>query len=203
MAIRLIAAPAVEPISLVEAKAHLRVDHTDDDALIAIYIQAARAYVDGKDGFLGRALVTQTWELVLDEFPTDEVRIPLPPLQSIESIKYDDGAGDEQIFDPASYFVDNVSDPYGWVVPVTSGWPSTFDAINAVRIRFVAGYSPTTDSPPNLTSNIPASIKAAMLLHIGSLYSYRENVVVGLITSKLPFASEQLLRPYRVQTGIA
>ncbi len=202
MALRLITAPTVEPISLVEAKAHLRVDHSDDNTLIGAYIQASRSYVDGKDGFLGRALVTQTWELVLDEFPDAEIKIPLPPLQEIVSIKYDDTAGVEQILDPAGYSVDDISEP-GWVVPVTAGWPTPIDAINAVRIRFIAGYAPNADSPPDLTANVPGSIKAAMLLHIGSFYAHRESIVVGQTAVLLPWASEQLLRPYRVQLGMA
>jgi uncharacterized phiE125 gp8 family phage protein len=202
MALRLITAPAVEPITLTEAKAHLRVDHSDDDAKIEICIQAARSYVDGKDGFLGRALVTQTWELVIDEFPTNEIKIPLPPLQEIVSVKYDDGGGVERTLDAVEYFIDAVSEP-GWIVPLTTGWPSTLDGINAVRIRFIAGYPPGTDSPIDLAANVPGSIKAAMLLHIGALYEHREAVVVGQTAVLLPWGAEHLLRPYRVQLGMA
>lgn len=200
MALRLITAPAVEPMTLAEVKAHLRVDDTDDDALIELYIKAATAYVDGEDGFLGRALVTQTWELVIDEFPENEIMIPLPPLQSVSSVKYDDGAGVEQT--ASNYTVDDASEP-GWIVPDTSGWPSTFDGINAVRIQFVAGYLPNSDSPPDLAANVPGSIKAAMLLLIGAAYANREQTVVGVISTQLPWGVEQLLRPYRVQLGMA
>ena len=203
MALRLITAPAVQPLTLAEAKAHLRVDSSDDDFLIASLIDAARAYVDGKDGFLGRALVTQTWEVVIDEFPENEIKIPLPPLQSVVSIKYDDSAGVEQTLATTEYTVDAVSEP-GWVVPVTTGWPaSIFEGINAVRIQFVAGYPPGTDSPVDLAANVPGSVKAAMLLHVGAFYAHRENVVVGQTAVLLPWASEQLLRPYRVQLGMA
>lgn len=202
MALRLITAPAVEPISLAEAKAHLRVDHTDEDAMIATYIHAATSFVDGENGFLGRALVTQTWELVVDAFPTNEIKIPLPPLQEIVSVIYDDSVGDAQTFADTSYYVDDVSEP-GWVIPVTSGWPSTIDAINAVRIRFIAGYPPGTDSPVDLAANVPGSIKAALLLHVGALYAHRETVVVGQTATALPWGAEQLLRPFRVQLGMA
>lgn len=202
MALRLITVPAVEPLTLAEAKAHLRVDHTDEDSLIQTYISAATSYVDGENGFLGRALVTQTWELVLDEFPAEEIKIPLPPLQSIDSIKYDDSAGVEQTLDPSEYEADTVSVP-GWVVPIPSGWPTTIDAINSVRIRFTAGYAPSSDSPPDLTANVPGAIKAALFLTIGSLYAHRERVAAGQIVTQLPWGAEQLLRPYRVYLGMA
>lgn len=201
--LRMITAPTVEPLTLEEVKAHLRVDHTYDDSLIAIYLAAARAHVDGPEGFLGRALVTQVWELVLDAFPDDEIKIPLPPLQTVDSIRYDDSAGNEQIVNTSDYFVDNVSEP-GWVVPADgASWPTPMDAINSVRVRFTAGYAPSTDSPPDLRANIPFDIKAAILLHVGSMYEHREEVVVGSSAAKLPVGAEALLRPRRVQLGMA
>lgn len=202
MALRLITPPVVEPLTLTEVKSHLRVQDTDNDDLIELFIKAAVHNVEGPEGFLGRALVTQTWELVIDEFPTNEIKIPLPPLQSVTSIKYDDAAGDEQTLSTAEYTVDTVSQP-GWVVPWSTGWPSTIDAINAVRIEFVAGYSPTTDSPPNLVANVPFSIKAGLLLAIGSLYANRETVVIGATAVSLPWGAEQLLRPHRIHLGMA
>lgn len=200
MALRLITVPSVEPVTLTEAKAHLRVDHTADDTLISAYIAAARTDCEE---WTARAFVTQTWELVLDEFPVDEIMLPRPPLQSVTSIKYDDGNGIEQTLAVDQYTVDNVSQP-GWVVPVLSGWPSsTFEGINSVRIRYVAGYL-NADSPADLTANIPQSIKSAILLQVGRLYENREDVVVGTNAMALPIgACEYLLRPFRVALGMA
>lgn len=203
MALRLITAPTVQPLTLAEVKEHCRVNHSYDDATLQLYLEAATAYVDGPEGFLGRALVTQTWELVLDEFPENEIKIPLPPLQSVTSVTYDDASGIEQVVDSDDYTVDAVSEP-GWVLPESSGaWPATFEGINAVRIRFVAGYAPTEDSPPDLRANVPFSIKAAILLTIGSLYEHRETVVVGGVVTQLPWGAEQLLRRHRIQLGLA
>lgn len=201
MALRLITAPTVEPISLSEAKAHLRVDHADDDALITSLIKAVRQHIDGRDGWLGRALVTQTWELVLDRFPCHEIEIPIPPLQSVTSITYDDQAGVETVLSAANYTVDIASEP-GRIAPNdTNPWPATYSAINAisaVRIRFVAGYAPTADSPPDLLANVPEPIKVAMKLMLGTLYENRETVVIGQTPVMLPWAAEALLGPYRV-----
>jgi uncharacterized phiE125 gp8 family phage protein len=205
MALQLITAPAVEPLTLAEAKAHLRVDTTDDDALIAALLTASRSFCEE---WTGRAFVTQTWELVLDEFSSDlnadEIEIPRPPLQSVSSIKYDDSNGIEQTLATDQYDVDAVSQP-GWVVPITTGWPFVvWQGINAVRIRYVAGYAPGTNSPANSTDNIPGAIKAAIRLYLGQLYDQREDIVVGTIVNKVPSGSVQsLLRNFRVRLGMA
>jgi uncharacterized phiE125 gp8 family phage protein len=201
MALRQIAPPAVEPLTLAEAKAHLRVDHTLEDALITALIVAARGYCEQ---WTARAFITQTWELVIDNFPVNEIMIPLPPLQSVITIKYDDGAGVEQTLSASAFEVDTVSQP-GWVVPVLAGWPqSVFEGINAVRIQYVAGYPADTSSPPDLAANVPQSLKAAMLLYVGQLYDQREDVVAGTIINRVPTGGiEHLLRQYRVALGMA
>ena len=201
MALRLITAPAVTPVTLAEAKAHLVVDHSDDDTLIQAYINAATGYCDGPHGFLGRALVDQTWELVLDEFPVNEIRIPLPPLISVVHVKYDDAAGVEQTVSSSTYTVDNVSEP-GWILPASSGmWPSTFDGINAVRVRFRAGYIDATVSPVLMA--VPPDIRAAILLYVGTLYNGRETEVVGSSVAPMPWSAEQLLRRKRFDLSLA
>lgn len=207
MGLRLITEPTVEPLSLAEVKEYLRITDTDEDASIRILIKAARKHIEGPYGFLGRALVTQTWELVLDEFPANEIKIPLPPLQSITSIKYDDGDGNETTLADTEYTVDNVSEP-GWVVPVSSGsWPTTFEGINAVRIRFVAGYESAAnspvDSPAEYSANVPDDIRSAMLLLIGSMYEHREEIQVGSAAVALPWGAIALLRPHRIHLGMA
>lgn len=202
MALRLITAPTVEPVTLAMAKSHLRVDHSDDDDLIAQYIAAARRYCEN---YTARAFVTQTWELVIDAFPDSEIQIPLPALQTIDSIKYVSvSTGFELVVPVTDYEVDAVSEP-GWVVPITSGWPSgVMDVINAVTIRFTAGWLPDSSSPPDLAANVPPSVKAAILLHVGQLYANREDVVVGTSASKLPSGGvDNLLTQYRVNLGFA
>lgn len=183
MALRLITA-ASSPVTLAEAKAHVYVTHANDDALIQLYIDAATANLDGRDGILGRALGTQTWELVMDSFPVGPIQFPLPPLQSITSVKYFNVAGLEVTLGAAQYNVDAASEP-GWVSPVSS-WPATFPTINAVSIRFVAGYT-----------QVPAAIKAAILLMAGDLYAIREANVVGTIVAVNPTVMA-LTYPYRM-----
>lgn len=208
MALRLITPPALLPVTLAEAKAHLRVDSTDEDAVITLMIETATAHVDGPNGFLGRALVDQTWELVIDAFPpapdTDpllnQIKIPIPPLIEVVSITYDNTAGMPIVYPSASYTVDTVSEP-GWVVPASS-WPATFAGINSVRIQFRAGYINTADSPT--TGFIPSDIKGAILLYIGALYANREEVSVeGRVPVELPWGADRLLRRRRIDLSMA
>lgn len=195
MAYRLITPPATDPVSVEDARDRLRVDGSDDDVKLAAYIKAATRHAES---FLKRALIDQTWELVLDKFPTNEIEIKKPPLIEVVSVKYDDANGDEQTVDPASYTVDAVSQP-GWLLPA-SAWPTTFDAINAVRIRFRAGYLDQGVSPA--VANVPDDIKHAILFEVGTFLAQGETVVIGQSVAQLPHW-EWLLRPHRVDLGMA
>jgi len=185
MALKLITPAAAEPVSLAEAKLQLRVDVSDDDVLITGLITAAREAVET---ITRRALVTQTWELVLDEFPGgSQVEMPLPPLQSITSIKYKVAAGTESTFASSSYVVDTDSAPGRVVLDDGASWPGDdlYEA-SAVRIRFVAGYGATGAAAPQ-------SIRQAMLLMIGHWYESREQVVEGT-PREIPMGAEWLLQ---------
>lgn len=187
MALKLITAPSEEPITLTQAKAHCRVDGSDEDALFTgVIIPAARRAAEHRTG---HAIVTQTWELALDAFPAAEIKIPQPPVQSITSIKYLDAAGVEQTLSAADYALDNYG-MYHWVIPAQDvTWPDTLDAANAVKIRFVTGFG--------LAAAVPEDIKAWLLLSIGTLYAYRETLAAGQIV-ELPGGFWQgLLDPYR------
>lgn len=202
MGLKLISGPATQAITATEAKANSRVNVNDDDTIIALYIDAAIA---SAEAFLGRALVDQTWDLYLDNFPTTnalEIKIPKPPLIEVVSIKYDDDASPsaEQTVSAADYYVDTVTEP-GWIVPAGGAtWPSTLSAINSVRIRFRAGYVDNAASPP--AGIVPADIRQALLLACGSFYEHREDIVIGQTAVRLPFGVEDLLRKHRVLLGM-
>lgn len=220
MGLKLISAPATTPVSLAEAKAHLRVDFDDDNALIEALIYASTQHVDGPNGFLGRALVDQTWDFVLDAFPgaphhgwglrphgrhhrrDGQIEIPLAPLIEILGVYYLDSTGAEQTFSADNYVVDTYSEPGRIVLTTNASWPTTQDVANAVRIRFRAGYIDMSMSPA--VDNVPYPIRAAILLHIGDLYEYRETQVADARRIQpLPWAAEQLLRPHRISLSLA
>lgn len=195
MATKLITAASVEPLTLTQTKDHLRVTHTTDDALISALIPGARRYAEH---YTRRALITQVWELLIDEFPyatRESLEIPFAPLQSIDSITYYDTDGAEQTLPVADYQVDSDSEP-GRVAPVVGvTWPGTEDRLNAVTIRFTAGYG---DSP----GDVPEGIGQAMLMMIGHLYERRETTIVGTIIAEVPFATKALLDPYKIMKAV-
>ena len=191
MALKLITAPAAEPVSTSEAKAHLRVDTTADDTYIGTLITVARQNVESH---LRRALISQTWEVVLDAFPAGVIRLPKPPLASVTSIKYTDDEGNESTYSSDNYVVDSDTEPGRVVLKSGQTWPAvTLAAANGVRVRYVAGYGAAG-------SNVPQAIRQAILLVIGSLYENREDVLVaqGVSIGVLPFGVVALLAPYRI-----
>lgn len=221
MALRLTSAPLIEPLTLTEAKLHLRVSGTDEDTLITNLISAARVQAEN---ICRRAFITQSWTLYLDAFPLysyfgvvpgyvpvdqlpsgwmsmrnyavrfrgGRIDLPFPTLQAVSSIKYLDLNGTLQTLDPSLYTVDDASEP-GSVTPAPNTyWPDTQNIVNAVQIAYTAGYG-------SAATDVPASIKAWMLMRIGALYANREEVVVDLRVASvdLPFV-QNLLDPHRV-----
>lgn len=186
MALKLIT-PAVDlAVSLAEAKLHLRVETTDEDALITALVMAATEMAEQKTG---RAIMAQTWELTLDAFP-DAFQLTRLPVASITSVKYWDAAGNQQTLSSGQYTLDNTDD-YGpaYVVPVYGDtWPDTRAQINAVAVRYVACYANA--------AAVPESIKAWIKLQVSAMYENRE--AEGAVqTFKLGFA-DRLLDRYKV-----
>jgi uncharacterized phiE125 gp8 family phage protein len=174
-----------EPISLAEAKLHLRVDGSDEDALITALVKAVRQACEAE---CRRTLIDTTWELVLDAF-SEALELHNPRILSVTSVKYIDLAGAEQTLDPVDYVLDKDSEP-GWLVPAYGKrWPDTREQINAVRVRYHAGYG-------TQASDVPQVLKQWMLLHLSHYYKNRESTFAGTIT-QLPFAGS-LLDGHRV-----
>lgn len=185
MSLKLITAPTSEPITIVEAKAHLRVDVADDDALITALIVAAR---EAAEHITGRSLMPTVWELALDGFE-DEIALPKPPLASVTSVKHLDTDGVLQTVDPTDYLLDSHSEPARLMPAYGESWPTTRDQSNAVLIRYTAGYADA--------AAVPQQIKNWMLLRIGVLYENREAVNVGNIVTEFAYV-DRMLDPYKI-----
>lgn len=162
MGLTLITPPADEPVSLADAKAHLRVEDTGDDALITALIVAARREAEHRTG---RALVTQTWKLTLDAFPDGKIELPRPPLASVSSIAYTDADGAPQTVDAGDYQV-VIDELIGYVQPAYGkAWPSARQVPGTIAVTFVAGYG--------AAAAVPQTVKQWMLLQVGAMYENR------------------------------
>lgn len=193
-------APASTLITLSEAKAHLRVDHTTEDTLITSLLSVADAAIDGRDGMLKRACITQTWRLRFGQWPAGaRLYLPFPPPQSVTHVKYYDLAGSQQTYASPNYSVITAERTgYLQLIPSAS-WPALYDRADAVEIEFVAGYGNA--------AAVPAAIKHAALLIVGELYASRGDmpddvgkiVPHGLSLQTLTQQTvDRLLRPYRI-----
>lgn len=202
-----IAEPAVEPVSLVEARLQVRIDvdggSPDDhpeDPLLAIYIGAAREWAED---WTGKELASKTLELQLDAF-SSEIEIPRGPVRSIISVKYiaeaEDGTQTEETVDPSNYVLDTSSDRIWLLAAEGFSWPDTADVVNAVKVRYEAGYDVAGESPP--VYPLPKKAKLAMMLVIGHLYRNREEDVDKALTT-IPMGARTFLQGIRIRQGMA
>lgn len=182
-------APASEPVTTAEAKSHLRVTTSDDDTYISTLVTVARNHAET---ITRRALINQTWDYFLNRFPCDDkIVIPLPRLSSVTSVKYTDKDNVQSTLASNKYVVDTNGEPGQVVLAYGESWPSfTPRPVNAVEIRFVAGYGSSA-------TNVPAGIRQAMLLLVGHWYENRE-LVSELNLKEIPETVNALLWPYRV-----
>lgn len=179
-------APTKLPLTLDEAKAHLKVDFDDEDALITSLIKSTRQMVEA---YTMRQLITATFTLTLCDFPGGWgiIELPRTPAQSISSITYYDGDGTSTTLS-TDYYELVKNDTVAWaVLKPGQSWPSVqSDKFEAVTVTFVAGYG---DNP----TSVPEPVRSAMLLLIGHLYEHREAVNVGNIVTEMPLTVAALL----------
>lgn len=180
MGLILVEAPAVEPVTLEEAKLHMKVDTTEDDALISVLIAAARKVAEE---YTRRAFITQTWEYSIDSLEL-YTRLPRPPVQLIESVTVDGEA-----ISPENYELIQ-PDMLLAKVPMRAIKP------RGVVVRYKAGYGSNS-------SDVPQPIRQAILMLAAHMYENREGQAPeakyeAQAESRLPSTVAALLQPYRV-----
>lgn len=182
-------APATPLLDLTTAKQHLHVTHALEDSLIELYAAAVESALDGHQGTLGRALISQQWQLTLTAFPCGAIRLPLPPFISVDAFVYTPRDGVETTLTTADYVVrKNLGEAYV-EPPQGLAWPT--GDMDSVVITFSAGFGDDAD-------DVPAAIRAAALLMLADVYTYRDaKIAAALVTNPTVNA---LLSPYRVQT---
>lgn len=198
MANRIITAPTTEPVSLEEARSHLRLTayegspatHPDDD-WVEMAIVVAREWIEE---FIEQSVGTQTREEVLDAFPDFEIELPFGPVHSITSLTYLDENEEEQAVDSEDYFLDTVNRPQVVMPAVDFDWPTTSSGANGIKVRYETGFT-NGASPDDYPT--PKRIKMAALLLVGHWYENREASSQNIDVTSLPMGVEALLWPLR------
>lgn len=187
MVLKLETAPASEPLTTSEAKAHLKVSGSSEDAYIDSLVKASRTSIEK---YLNRALITQTWKVYFDEWD-NKLSLGLPA-QSITSVKYYDYTGSLTLLDSDLYYSDIISEPARVVRKYDSVYPELEEQRpNGIVVEFVAGYG-------DASTDVPADILHAVKLVLADYYDNKGEVVVGTIAVRIQGHIKNLLHPYRL-----
>lgn len=189
---KLITAPAALPVSVAEAKAHMGVTFSNDDTIIEIYLNSAIALCEQ---ILQRKLITQTWAMFLDSWPT-YIKVLFGDLQSVTHIKYTDTDDTQATFSSDYYTVDTSSVPGRVYLNNGESWPTaTLRDATPIEVQFVTGYG-------DASTDIPSDIRGAILLTTAHFYENRENFLVSNLQSmtveEIPWTASTLLSGHRV-----
>ena len=187
-ALELLEAPATTPVTLTEVKDQLRIEHTDDDTLINRLINVAVAYTDVQ-GALGHAMITQKWGQWVNSTPPQTVKLLLGPLIAVTAVKYYDANGTLQTDTLSNYEI------FGTEFSTTIGpkegfaWPVTQDRPDAIRIEYTIGYG-------SATTDIPETLRHALMMLIGHWYDNRETTMMDEL-SNVPYGFDALMDMHR------
>jgi uncharacterized phiE125 gp8 family phage protein len=172
-------APTSHPITLDEARLYCRVTDDIEDSQIEGYIAGAVRLVEE---FTSRQLMTATWDLYCDRFPSgaEPIWLPRSPVQSVTSITYLDSDGVSQTWTSSNYRVDVYSEPARINLEYQIAYPAVRYVNNAIRIRFAAGYT--------TAALVPAGLKNALLMLIEAMYVRKDDVFSETVQNVLmPF----------------
>lgn len=174
------------PITLDQAKTHLRIDFQSEDLTIKNLIEGARDWLEIR---IARTLTNTQWKLTRSYFPWDcEIMLRFPPLVSVDAFEYYNVDNVLQLWDPANYHV--IFDDFicGGVEQATDiSWPTAYNRPDAIQITFTAGYGINADK-------VPAIIQRALLLLVGHWYEHREAIVMGTISKEVELAVDSICR---------
>jgi uncharacterized phiE125 gp8 family phage protein len=178
------AGPAVEPLTLAEARAHLRLDTEDEDALLLSLIVAAREHLERETGL---SLVTQEWRHCLDRWPADGIlTLAHGPVRTVTSVIAHDGEGMPQAVPLDGHLLDGEARPARlWLSQV----PQAGRAINGIEVEFEAGFGMTG-------AEVPDTLKRAMLLHLAAMYAFRGVVAAEAQPAIVPPGYDRLIAPF-------
>jgi len=189
MALTIVTAPTVKPVTDAEIRLHLHIDSGDGSALVNTYINTA---VDYCEKFQNRVYIEQIWYLTLDNFPAaDIITIPLPPLMSVSSVTYYGTGSTANTMTTTSYVVDSASSPGRLSLAYGESWPSIdMRPVNGVVVKFTAGYG-------SAATSVPTFVKQAIKLLVGHWYEHREDTDIKKLEN-IPAGVDSLLTFERI-----
>lgn len=189
MALVLTSPPSVEPVSIGEAKDHLRVDHSDEDAYISSLILTSRLHIEAA---LSLALIDQTWTWTFNAWPkrSQNLTLPLRPVSSIVSVVTLASDGTPTVMSPSDYELDGHHVPPRLVRAGTQ-WPKPGKTHAGIEVSFVAGFGSSSD-------DVPQPVRHALLLLVAHWYEHRDPIEIGSDKTAVPESVSKLLLPYRV-----
>ncbi len=193
MPLVLTSGPAIEPVSVAEAKAHLRLDAASsaEDVLIGSLLLTARLHIEAA---LGLALITQGWMQTLDAWPSHDayVNLGLRPVQAITAVRVRGADNSAVTLLPTQYQLDASSLPARLVRPGNAFWPPPGKAAAGIEIAFTAGFGAAA-------TDVPAPIRQALLMLAAHWYEHRDPIEIGSDETIVPAAVSQLLEPWRLK----
>lgn len=197
MSLQITTGPTAELVTLAAVKARLRLTSTADDALITGQIPVARTFAEK---ITRRSLALKTYALFLDGFPPvyQPLRVPVPPLVQVTSIKYLDNTLTQQTWDPSEYFVAPSQSP-GLIIPVSGFiYPSAARVPGSVEVDFTAGYTVTAEDggAPITDQNAGIATEAISRLCV-YLYQTPEASEVGMVKDD-PLGAVSMLRSIKI-----
>lgn len=182
-----ISAPAAEPITAAEAKAQMRIEHSDDDTLIDRLVDTAIDFVD-VTGSLGKAMITQTWGEWFAPNP-GTIALGLGPVQSVSAIKYYDADNALQTATLSDFYV--LGTKHSTTIRPKAGrqWPATFVRDDAIKVEYVIGYG-------DAASDVPQTVRHALMMLVAHLYENRE-LTIERSLAQVPFGFEAMIERER------
>lgn len=181
----LLTAPAAEPLTLAEARAFLRVEHTDDDDLIAALIAGARIHVEAQTR---RALITQSWRLLLDAWPpSGRIDARPAPLQAVTAARVYDGEGTAHAIDTQAFVPDLGASALAFML---SAMPAPGRIAAGIELDVSVGYG-------DAAADVPEPLRQAMRILVAHWYENR-GLMAGGQGGALPSTLVALLSPYRM-----
>jgi len=182
--------PLIEPISLEEAKQHLKIDINADDELISRLIVTARQHVETISGLV---LIEQTWRAYFNNWPTGQrLGLPVMPISTIIFVKTYTQEGLASEIDPAHYYADTISTPPQLILRQSRSWVNPDRLVNGIEVEVVAGFGP-------LASDVPQPLRQAILMLVAHWYDNRHAVCEGQPTQDINAAIENLIAPFKVK----